>query len=396
MPIPDSVLIVGASVAGVGVANELRREGYEGRVTLVDAQRHAPYDRPPLSKAYLTKAELPTVDFHDARHWEAARIELRTGQLAVALDAPARSVRFADGSRVAAGAIVLCTGAAARRLSPEIATAPVWTIRDLDDAVSLRAALLGARSVAIIGGGFIGAEVASGLRGLGKDVTVIDVARLPFERVLGAAVAERVMALHEAAGIQFRLGAGVHRIEETAEGRRILLDDGSAVVGDLVIAGLGAVVNDAWLEGAGLARNNGIICDTAGRTSAPGIWAAGDIAAWQEPSTGKPVRHEHWTSAREQARIVAHSLLDREAKDWSRHVPYFWSDIEGHRIQMLGEISGGEEVQLVWENPEKSAFLYEYRRRGKVVAVAGCNAAVRLVRYQPQLVAGLSDVKALT
>lgn len=385
----DSVLIVGASVAGVGAANELRRCGCSGPITLVDSQTHLPYDRPPLSKAALqAEPALRDLQFHDAEHYAKLNIELRLGAAAQRLDPDARAVFLESGERLSAGRIIIATGARARPFPAERCVGSVHVLRDLDDAMRLRARLQPGKRLAVIGGGFIGAEVASSARALGLDVVVIEVAAIPFERTLGREVATRLNALHAMAGVELLCGVAVDRIESRERGELILLADGRRIEADVVVAGLGSIPNVEWLASSGIELSNGVVCDAKGSTGMPGIFAAGDAAAWLDPLSGLHERHEHWTAAREQARIVAQSIAGDAVNQWSDFVPYFWSDIHGVRLQMLGSAPGACQVRIVHEDAAKSAFVAEYHAAGELKGVVGCNAGARTMRYGSQLVRG--------
>lgn len=379
-----SVLIVGASVAGVGAANELRRCGFTGAITLSDAQHHLPYDRPPLSKAALSDATMP-LSFHDEAYYADQRIELALGSAAEALHPDRLEIRFAAGSSRSADAIVLATGARARRLPARLTNGPVHVIRDFDDAIAFRALLQPGRSLAMIGGGFIGAEAAATAAKMGLSVTIFDADPLPLSRVLGEAVAMRVGALHSAAGVKLVCGSPVERVERVGERSAVVLTDGSRHEADIVAAGLGAVPNSEWLRDSGVCVADGIVCDDQGRTSRDHVYAAGDVAAWRDHLTNVPHRHEHWTAAREQARIIAQQIAGKPESQWKTFVPYLWSDIHGKRVQLLGDSTDSTDVRFVFENPDTGAFVAEYRRSDTLIGVAGLNAAARVMRYASQL-----------
>ena len=378
----DSVLIIGASVAGVGAANELRRCGFPGRITLVDAQAHLPYDRPPLSKAALKGEDAKAlVHFHDRDHYSKAKIDLHLGDAARELDVRAREVVLESGQRLAADSIIITTGARARPFPSDRCTGTVHLLRDLDDAMRLRALLRRGKRLVVIGCGFIGAEVASSAISLGVDVVVIEAAKLPFERIFGTRIAARIASLHAGAGVKLMCGAAVDRIEASNAGQQIVLADDQRVGADIVVAGLGSLPNAEWLTCSGLKLSNGVVCDEEGRTGVPGIFAAGDVAAWLDPFTGVHERHEHWTAAREQARIVAQFVSGDVTTHWRAFVPYFWSDLYGVRLQMLGSARGADDIQIVHEDQEKRAFVAEYHRAGELTGVVGCNAGAKTMRY---------------
>lgn len=380
------VVVVGASVAGVGVANELRRCAHAGGIVLVDAQEHLPYDRPPLSKSVLLGEEADAgLPFHDAAHYAKLGVELVLGRAAVALDAAARTVTLADGTRLEGDAVVIASGARARRFPAGRAEGPVWTIRDLADAHALRRHLRPGVRLAVVGGGFVGAEVASTARKLGLQVTVFEAAPAPFLRILGPVVAAELAMLHAAAGVRLRCGVTVDRISRHGNIQRLHLSDGTAAEADLVVAGLGCLANVEWLEGSGLAISNGVICDGFGRTGQEGIFAAGDVAAWFNTMADRHEPQEHWTVAREQARIVAAVIAGTEASRWEAFVPYFWSELHGKRIQVLGVTAAVEEVRFVYRDEARGTFVAEYWHHGRLVGVAGCNAGARTMRYLAQL-----------
>lgn len=388
------VLIVGASVAGIGCANELRRCGFAGGITLVDGQPHLPYDRPPLSKAALSGGDTaPHFRFHEAEHYARTQLDLRLGSPASALDTTAHELTLRDGARLRADAIVIATGARARQFPSVHAAGPVHTLRDFDDAANLCAMLHAGLHLAIIGGGFIGAEVASSAAARGLHVTIVEADELPFLRVLGPEVGTRLAVLHRATGVELRCGTTVERIDQLASGkRRMELSAGPAIETDLVVAGLGALPNVEWLAGSGLAINDGVTCDAQGRTSAAGVFAAGDAAAWWDAASSRHERHEHWTAAREQSRIVAQAIVGAGEARWPDFVPYFWSDMHGKRVQMLGATRGADSVEVVFEDLAKGAFLAEYSSNGRLIGVVGCNAAARAMRYGPRLARGGAHV----
>jgi 3-phenylpropionate/trans-cinnamate dioxygenase ferredoxin reductase subunit len=382
----DNVLIVGASVAGVGLANELRRDGYAGEITLVDGQPHLPYDRPPLSKAALSDPTGVRVHFHDADYYREHGITLKLGVPVTRFDAAARTIELASGDLCTAEAVVIATGARARSFPTGEGSGHIHLLRDLDHADQLRAELVPGKSLAIIGGGFIGAEVASSAARMGVEVVLLEAAMVPFERLLGTKVSERLALLHRERGVDLRCGASVLKIEKLGSGKsRLIMADETTVEADIIVAGLGSLPNVEWLEGAGLTVSNGVICDEHGKTGWEGVYAVGDVAAWRNVRTGLHERHEHWTAAREQARIVAHDISGAVNTDWSDFIPYFWSDFHGKRIQVLGATKAATSVQFVFEDVEKGAFVAEYYCDGVLIGVVGCNAASRTMRYTTQL-----------
>jgi NADPH-dependent 2,4-dienoyl-CoA reductase/sulfur reductase-like enzyme len=385
----DGTVIVGASVAGIAAAGELRRIGYSGPITLIDAQPHLPYDRPPLSKALLTgQADATAIAFHPRERYGELGVDIRTGVTATGLDVNGRLVFLDSGAPIRAQSLVIATGARARPFPAVAAGTEVRTIRGLDDAQRLAPELVPGARVAIIGGGFIGAEVASSARHLGCAVTVIEAASLPFEPLLGPEVAALLATLHRAAGTDLRCGAVVTMVESHGTGQRLILADGNAVDADVVVAGLGAIPNAEWLADSGLLSDGTVHCDVRGRAAVAGIWAAGDVATWPAPKDELGRRHEHWTSAREQARIVAHDIAGVKGPSWTDNVPYVWSDQYGKRIQILGTPDGADVVKIIEHNPAQQSFLAIYGRSERLAAVVGCGAATKVMRYRPKLADG--------
>jgi NADPH-dependent 2,4-dienoyl-CoA reductase/sulfur reductase-like enzyme len=381
----NHVIIIGASIAGVGAATELRECGYDGGITLIDAQAHLPYDRPALSKSFLIgESKYETVRFHDEDEYRKLDIDLRLGIAVTRVDGQKRTVVLDNGETLNGSHLIIATGARARPFpdAPE----GVLTIRELSDALSLKNALETARHIAVIGGGFIGAEVASSARKLGLAATIYEADALPFIRILGQDVAQRLATLHRSAGVTLKTGVRVKGVWKTqGEPFQVSLSDGATDTADIVVAGLGALPNAEFLAGSGIEVADGILCDSFGRTSCPNVYAAGDVANWSGAQGVRGKRDEHWTSAREQARIVAHHIADHVYARWDEYVPYFWSDMHGKRIQALGCPQHADECRFVHDDPEKGAFLAEYRCKGVLVGVAGCNAAVKLMKYRQVL-----------
>ncbi|MWA03513.1 hypothetical protein F8568_024650 [Actinomadura sp. LD22] len=377
---PREIVIVGASVAGVAVADELRRLGYEGAVTLVGDEPHLPYDRPPLSKDLLTGRTGPDrILLREPGHYADRGIDLVLGVPAVGLRGT--HVALSDGRVLAPGAVVIATGARARPLGEPRPT--LVTLRGLDDGLHLRRRLADAPRLVIAGGGFIGAEVAASARALGVDVTLIEAAPLPFAHLLGGQVAAALLRPHRDAGVRVLTGAPVQRVDHVDGSERVHLPDGRVVHGDLVLAGIGSLPNTGWLDGSGLSIGDGVLCDATGATGVPGVYAVGDVAAWYEPEAGRHVRHEHWTGATEQARSVAARILGREPKAApGAGVPYLWSDQYGSRIQALGRPEVADEIQVVRGSLEADSFAVLYGREGRLVGAAGRDAAAHVMRHR--------------
>ena len=216
-------------------------------------------------------------------------------------------------------------------------------------------------------------------------MTLVDAQPRPRANVLGEAGAQRIAALHAAAGVRLLTGLGVRRVSEEEGVHRVELADGVVLDADVVVAGLGSLPNVEWLEGSGLPLGDSVVCDEHGRTGAPGIYAAGDVAAWRDVASGRAARHEHWTAAREQGRIVAQVIAGTSDGAWRDFLPYFWSDIHGRRVQLLGATAGADGVAFAHDDADKGAFVAEFTRGGELIGVAGCNAAARVMRYAARL-----------
>ncbi|MFF8359921.1 NAD(P)/FAD-dependent oxidoreductase [Streptomyces chartreusis] len=384
-----TVAVVGASLAGLSAARSLRRQGYDGRLVVIGDELHRPYDRPPLSKEFLAgtlgepELALETDD-------EDLRAEWLLGTRAVALDHAERTLRLADGRQVRADGFVIATGAAARTLPGSAGLAGVHTLRTLDDARALRDELaLGGRLV-VIGGGFIGAEVASTARALGLEVTVVEAAPAPLAGPLGEAMGAVVSALHADHGVALLCGVGVKGLSGERRVDAVLLEDGRTVPADIVVVGVGARPNVEWLEGSGVALDNGVKCGADGRTSLAGVVAVGDCANWYDPRSGLHRRVEHWTGARERPDAAIAALLAGGAvAPGVPRPPYFWSDQYGVKIQFAGHAAGADSVTIEDGTPDERNVLAVYRRSGIPVAVLGMNQPRLFTRWRKHLAAPL-------
>ncbi|MFC7327116.1 NAD(P)/FAD-dependent oxidoreductase [Marinactinospora rubrisoli] len=369
-----SVTVVGASLAGLTAARALRDQGFDGRLTVVGAERHRPYDRPPLSKDFLLgRTGAADLALHDDEEEAALAIEWVLGRPAVALDPRRRAVRLADGREIVSDGLVIATGAAARRL-PGADMAGVHTLRTLDDAEALRAGLSRGRpSVVIVGGSFIGAEIASSCAALGLDVTVVEAAPLPLAPVLGTPMARVCAGLHADHGVRLMCGVQVAGLAGGSRVTGVRLADGRVVRADVVVMGVGVRPGTDWLAGSGVRTADGVVCDPGCRTSVPGVVAAGDVARLQWPGRSPGRRVEHWSNATEQPVTAVRNLLAGALVEESRHVPYFWSDQYGVRLQFAGAAGPGDEVRVEEGDPRERSFAAVYLRDGEVRAVLAMN-----------------------
>lgn len=382
--------MVGASLAGLSAARSLRKQGYDGRLVVIGDELHRPYDRPPLSKEFLagtlgeTELALETDD-------EDLRAEWLLGSRAVGLDRTERTVRLADGHEVRADGVVLATGAAARTLPGSEGLSGVHTLRTLDDARALRDELARGGRLVVIGGGFIGAEVASTAYALGLDVTVVEVAPTPLAGPLGETMGAVVSALHADHGVRLLCGVGVKGLSGETRVDAVLLEDGRSLPADIVVVGVGASPCVQWLDGSGVELDNGVKCGADGRTSLAGVVAVGDCANWYDPRAGFHRRVEHWTGARERPDAAVAALLAGGAVAPAvPRPPYFWSDQYGVKIQFVGHAAGADSVTVEAGATDDRDVLAVYRRAGDPVAVLGMNQPRLFTRWRKQLAAATS------
>ncbi|MFB7245520.1 NAD(P)/FAD-dependent oxidoreductase [Streptomyces populi] len=395
-----TVAVVGASLAGLSAARSLRKQGYGGQLVVIGDELHRPYDRPPLSKEFLAGA-LGEADLSLEADDEDLRAEWLLGARATGLDRTGRAVRLADGREVRADGVVIATGAAARTLPGAEVLAGVHTLRTLDDARALRDELARGGRLVVIGGGFIGAEVASTAYALGLDVTVVEAAPTPLAGPLGATMGGIVSALHADHGVRLLCGVGVKGLRgderrETGvppDGVRrrvdaVLLEDGRCIPADIVVVGVGARPCVEWLEGSGVELDNGVKCGADGRTSLAGVVAVGDCANWYDARAGAHRRVEHWTGARERPDAAIAALLAGGAVEPGvPRPPYFWSDQYGVKIQFAGHAAAADSVTIEAGVADDRDVLAVYRRAGVPVAVLGMNQPRLFTRWRKQLAA---------
>ncbi|MFJ8537987.1 NAD(P)/FAD-dependent oxidoreductase [Streptomyces sp. NPDC093591] len=385
-----TVAVVGASLAGLSAARSLRKQGYGGRLVVIGDELHRPYDRPPLSKEFLSgtlgEAEL-ALETDD----EDLQAEWLLGVRATGLDHARRVVRLGDGREVRADGVVIATGAAARTLPGSEGLAGVHTLRTLDDARALRDELARGGRLVVIGGGFIGAEVASTAYVLGLDVTVVEAAPTPLAGPLGETMGAIVSALHADHGVRLECGVGVKGLSGETRVDAVLLEDGRGIPADIVVVGVGARPNVEWLADSGIALDDGVKCGADGRTSLAGVVAVGDCANWYDPRAGFHRRVEHWTGARERPDAAVATLLAGGAVEPGvPRPPYFWSDQYGVKIQFAGHAAGADSVTIEAGAADDRDVLAVYRRAGAPVAVLGMNQPRLFTRWRKQLAATAS------
>ena len=391
-----SVTIVGASLAGMRAAESLRREGFDGTVTVIGDETGAPYDRPPLSKQVLAgEWEPERIALYDEPALDDLQLTWRLGVRAAALDATSRTVTLEGGERVAADGVVIATGARTRTLPGTEDLPGVYTLRSLADSLAIRAEFEATpRRVVVVGAGFIGAEVAATARGRGLDVTMVEMAETPLERVLGAELGRVCADVHRDHGVDLRLGVGVAEITGDDRVEQVVLSDGTRLDADVVVVGVGVIPNTEWLEGSGLAIDNGVVCDET-CLAAPGIVAAGDVARWPNRLFGQSMRVEHWDNAIDQGMAAARRLLAGDDAEPFAPVPWFWSDQYDRKIQLAGRSGPDDEVVVVTGSPDERRFAAIYRRAGRIVAVLGFNRPRHVMQYRRLIARGATWDEAL-
>ena len=373
MPDLQHIVVVGASLAGLRAAEALRDAGYDATLTLVGAERRMPYDRPPLSKQVLSgEWDAERTDLRDRASYEALDLDLRLGRTATALDLAARTVELDGGETVRFDGLIVATGTAPRVLPGTPALEGIHTLRTLEDCLAIRRAFDDGGRVAVVGAGFIGSEVAATARERGLDVTLIEAAPVPLVRAVGEEMGRVCAALHDDHGVDLRLGAGVEGFEGSGRVQRVRLSDGTAVDADVAIVGVGVAPSTGWLESSGLALRDGVVCDATCAASAPGVYAAGDVARWRNPLFDDEMRVEHWTNATEQGRVAALNLLAGPADATPfAPVPYFWSDQYGVKIQLVGHVRPDDEVRVVHGSIDDRRLVALYRRGARLVGALG-------------------------
>jgi NADPH-dependent 2,4-dienoyl-CoA reductase/sulfur reductase-like enzyme len=336
-----SILIIGASVAGIRTAQALRMQGYAEAITVVGEEVHHPYDKPPLSKdMLLPDGDGRPVPLLSEAELEALDVELHLGTRAVSLDVEGRVVTAADGTTFAFDDLVIATGVTPRTLPGADELEGVHTLRNAEDAVALRAGLESAEDVVVIGAGFIGAEFAAAARAHGRTVTIIEPQPVPLTHVLGAEVGAEIARLHELNGVTLHTGVQFSHFVGKDHVSGVALQDGRVLPADLVVVGIGATPATEWLVSSGLPIENGVACDaTLHVLGAEHVFAAGDVARWPHAFYGVDMRIEHWTNANEHAGIIAADIVGAAAP--RPQVPYVWSDQYGHRIQIVGRPADG-------------------------------------------------------
>jgi 3-phenylpropionate/trans-cinnamate dioxygenase ferredoxin reductase subunit len=374
------VVVAGNGLAGLRTAEWLHRNGFDGQVTVVGDETHPAYNRPPLSKAALLAPEdcepqlLRPLERYDELPWT-----FRTGVRATGLDLADHTLALSDGTSEPWDRLVIATGVRPRSVGAWAHHERVHLLRTIDDARRLRSALRSSTSVAVVGGGVLGCEIAASARSLGLAVTLVE----PLDHLVGRAFGPRIGALvadrHRDAGVQVLLNRAVATVAERADGLDVVLTDGTTVQADVVVVAIGTVPDVDWLAGSGLVLDGGVACDSTYTTSADDVLVAGDVAAVADVA-GARRRMEHWTHAGESAALVADNLLlERSRRQPLAAVPYVWSDQYGAKLQVLGRPTPDDEVILVDEDGALG-FLGVHVRAGRVTAVSGSQRVAQVMR----------------
>ncbi len=368
----DLIAIVGANLAGACAARTLREEGFNGEIHLIGAEPHLPYERPPLSKELLLGTSDPVrIQVQSEAEWDKQHVTLRLSSTVVRIDRASRELELADGDRVRADKVLLCTGGRPRRLAlPGTELDGVVHLRTLDDALAIRERLGPGRSVVVVGGGFIGTEVAASAASLGCAVTLLEADDVLLWRALGRELGAVLQRYHVEHGTCVKTNTSLARIGGSSRVTHVVTTGGERVDADLVVVGIGIVPAVELAEGAGVEVANGIVVNEFCETSVGGIYAAGDVANHPNPFLGCRLRLEHWQNAQDQGTAAARSMLG--ARDGHREVPWFWSDQYDLNVQMSG--CNQPQDKLVFRgDPTTRSFTAFYVHAGVISAVVGIN-----------------------
>ena len=368
------VVVIGAGQAAAQLAMSLRQGGFAERIVIIGDEPYLPYQRPPLSKKYLSERREPDVLYlRPEKFWRDQNVKLELGARAVAVDPARRCVTFADGREIDYGTLAFATGTSARMPPiPGLNEAGVHVVRRIEDIARLRPALDDARRVVIVGGGYIGLEVAAVVRGEGRDVLVLEALDRVLKRVTGPPISALYTAYHRERGVDIRLDAKILGIESAGCGATVRLDPDERIAADLVLVATGARANDEIARAAGIACEDGVLVDEQARTGTPGVYAIGDCTRFPSRRYGRRVRLESVQNAIDQAKAAAAAILG--ALQPYDPVPWFWSDQYDLKLQMAGLSDGYEDVAIAGDVAAKR-FSVEYRRAGRLIAVDAVNDA---------------------
>jgi len=368
----SDILVIGAGQAAAEFAASLREGGFKGPIEIVGEEPWLPYQRPPLSKKFLAERPAPdTLFLRPQSFWREKDVTLTLGTAVQSIERAKRQVVLADGRAIEYRILVLATGTRARALPlPDVELAGVHSLRRIDDVRSLRPALDQARRIAIIGGGYIGLEVAAVVRGEGRAVTVIEAEERVMKRVTSEPISAFYQKLHRERGVDLRLGARLAAIEGEKRARALRLEGGETLASDLVLNATGARANDELAASAGLPCEDGIVVDEHARSSDPAIYAIGDCTRFPSRRFGRRVRLECVQNAIDQAKCAAAAILGKGAP--YDPVPWFWSDQYEVKFQSAGLAEGFERLDVIGD-PATARFSVEYRRGGRLIAIDAVN-----------------------
>ncbi|NKK93912.1 pyridine nucleotide-disulfide oxidoreductase (plasmid) [Rhizobium leguminosarum] len=383
--LPRSIVIVGGGAAGHAAAETLRNEGYDGRVTMLSADEAGPYDRPNLSKGYLSgNANESSIPLRSAEFYRAQDIDLKLRAQVSVLDTKARHVELKDGTRHAYDALLLATGADPVRLNAGDGRPPIHHLRTIADAHALTADAVESRRAVVLGAGFIGLEVTASLRARGVEVHVVGPGAIPMQRVLGDDLGRHIQALHESHGVTFHLGTTAAAIGANG----VMLKNGEVLRADFVVAGIGVRPSLTLARQAGLKLDRGVMVDTYLETSIPRIFAAGDIARWPDRLTGENFRVEHWVVAERQGQTAARNMLGkRERFDC---VPFFWTEQYDLSLAYVGHAEEWDETEIDGNLAQNDCTI-TYRRGGEKVAAAFIHRDLAGVRAELEFEQAMAD-----
>jgi NADPH-dependent 2,4-dienoyl-CoA reductase/sulfur reductase-like enzyme len=370
----ERVVIVGSSVAGIRTGQALRGGGFDGDIVVIGAEEVDPYDKPPLSKEFLTgQKSVAQFALLDGGGWAGSGLKPLLGNRATALDCDAKLVTLDSGQRVGYDRLVIATGARPRRLIDTAGNPVGHTIRGLDDSQALKSAMQRGGRIVVIGGGFIGCEVASTARQLGCEATIVNSGSLPLAAVVGTEVGALLGELHSESGTTVVTGVKVDTVHRLGDdGARVVLSNGRVLDADILVAGIGVTPNTEWLSGSAVVVEDGVRTDEFCRAlGTDDVYAVGDVANWHDVIAGRPRRVGHWTNAVDQAELVAHNIIRAEQPREYQAAPYFWSDQYGHKIQMIGQITPTDTVEMRHvEGSGRPCWAAVFSRQQRLVAAA--------------------------
>ena len=380
------VVIVGAGLAGLRTAEELRKANFEGTIVLVGSEPHLPYDRPPLSKDVM-RGERDDTTLKPREFFDDKQIELWLGTAVESVDTAAKSITLTDGTQIGYDDLIVATGLRPRRI-PGLPESGVHVLRSVEDSLSLRSDLEPGKRALVVGAGFIGCELAASFRARGVDVLLVEPQPTPLAGVLGEQVGRLIARMHRDEGVDLRCGTGLESVvtDETGTVTGAILTDGTEVKVDIAVIGVGSVPVTEWLAGSGVelaepGAGGGVLADGVGRTNVAGVWAVGDVAAWRSGADNKRV--EHWSNAGDQAKLLAKALTGADAG--SAAVPYFWSDQYDIKIQALGKPGATDTVHVIEDDGRK--FLAYYSRDGVLTGVVGGGLPAKVMKTRAQVAA---------